>query len=62
MAKRGRPKGSTSEKMREKKRHALSLIAANPTLSMTVVAEHVGVSQPTVAKWFEENNLRRWYS
>jgi DNA-binding Lrp family transcriptional regulator len=45
------------EKLRER---ALSLIQANPTLSMTVVAEHVGVSPPTVSKWFDEEHLKRW--
>ena len=42
------------------KEKVLSLIRANPTLHMSEVARHYGVSQPTVSKWFEEDNLKRW--
>lgn len=49
------------EEMAEAKRRAMSLIKANPTLSMTRVGEHVGVSQGTVSKWFKEAHLKRWF-
>jgi len=60
--KRGRPKGSTSEIMGEKKRRAISLMEINPTLSMAQVARHFEVSESTVSKWFKEANFRKWYS
>ena len=41
---------------------AKHLIQANPTLHMTDVAHHVGVSPATVSKWFEEWGLKRWNS
>jgi transposase-like protein len=60
--KRGRPQGSTSEVMREKKRRAISLMEINPTLSMAQVARHFEVSEATISKWFKEANFRKWYT
>ena len=51
----------SKKEMAQLRERAIDLIKANPTLSITVVAEHVGVSQPTVSKWFEEENLKRWF-
>jgi hypothetical protein len=59
--KRGRPKGSQTVEMQEKKRRAMNLIDVNPTLSAQRVADHVGVSQTTVLRWFEEAHLKRWF-
>ena len=53
--KRGRPPVAADIKQR-----AHSLIQANPTLSISAVARHVGVSGRVVEKWFEEWNLKRW--
>lgn len=47
--------------MEKIKGRALNLIQANPTLSITRVAEHYGVSQPVVSKWFDEARLKRWF-
>ena len=52
----------TKEEMKKLKQRAISLIQANPTLSINRVAEHVGVSAPTVSRWFAKENLRRWFS
>ena len=49
------------KEMEEKERRALSLIEVNPSLSIARVAEHVGVSEPTVSKWFAKKGLRRWF-
>ena len=57
----GRPIGSTSPAMVEKKRHAKGLAEINPTLSMAAIARHVEVSEATVGKWFGEWNLKRWF-
>ena len=54
-APRGRPPVDDAVKQR-----ARSLIQANPTLTMSAVARHVGVSGLTVSKWFREWNLKRW--
>jgi DNA-binding Lrp family transcriptional regulator len=48
--------------MEQIRKRALSLIQANPTLSIARVADHFGVSQPTVSKWFEEAGLKRWHN
>lgn len=57
------PRGKRPKtEMERLKARALSLIEVNPTLSITAVAEHVGVSPPTVSKWFEQAGLKRWRS
>ena len=58
---RGRPKGSTSATMIEKRRRAKNLAEVNPTLSMAAIARHVEVSEATVSKWFGDWELRRWF-
>lgn len=57
----GRPKGSMSEEMKKKKERAINLVLANPTLSIARVARHVGVSETTASKWFDEAQLKRWF-
>lgn len=51
-----------AKEMAALKAKALRLIRVNPTLSMAAVARHVGVSEPTVSKWFDEAGLVRWKS
>ena len=48
------------KEMERLRKLALSLIKANPTLSIATVARHFGVSEPTVSKWFAKAGLRRW--
>jgi len=43
------------------RRRALELAELNPTLSMSRIALHMGVSLPTVSRWFREAPLKRWF-
>jgi len=61
MAKRGRPKGSTSKGMAEKKRRAINLMELNPTRSIQQIADYAGVSYSTAAKWYNEADFRKYY-
>jgi len=56
------PKGRPP-KLREKYYDkVIGLIKCNPTLSMQQVADHFGISQTTVSRWFEESGLKKWFA
>lgn len=56
------PKGRRPRKEMDAIREsALSLIKTNPTLSMTRVAEHYGVSYSTIDKLFKKSSLAKWF-
>jgi len=62
MAKRGRPKGSISPKMRAIKEDFIDYMhRVKPNHHMSIMAKMFRVSVPTISKWLTEGGFHRWY-